>query len=123
MRTRIRFQSPGRRATRQGYFGWVLIFDDPAYADIPIELIQKAMAAEGLSLGRAEGPMYRSKLFNLKPGEYRVDGECSVTEATCARSLWLLHPRLGLGRSDLDAIADAVEKVAVNAHELRGVIA
>lgn len=110
--TRIRFQAPGRRATRQGYFGWMMVFDDPVHANIPIGLIQRAISAEGLSLGRAEGPMYRTTLFNLRPDEYRIEGPCSVTESICARGLWLLHPHLGLDRAHLDKIADAVEKVA-----------
>src|SRR3569833_403963 len=57
--TKLRFQSPGRRATRQGQFGWFMLFDDPAYADIPVATIQRALAAEGLPTGRAEGPIYR----------------------------------------------------------------
>jgi dTDP-4-amino-4,6-dideoxygalactose transaminase len=117
--TRIRFQAPGRRATRQGYFGWMMLFDDPAYADLPLAVIQQALQAEGLSLGRAEGPMYRSTLFNLASGEYRIDGQCPVTESTCRRSLWLLHPELGLERGHLDGIAEALEKVLLSADELR----
>lgn len=117
--TRIRFQAPGKRATRQGYFGWMMRFDDPAYADIPIDVLQRAIAAEGVSLGRAEGPMYRSRLFNLAPGQYRIDGDCAVTERTCRRSLWLLHPQLGQGRRELDEVAGALEKVLLNAGELR----
>jgi dTDP-4-amino-4,6-dideoxygalactose transaminase len=117
--TSIRFQSPGKRATRQGRFGWFMLFDDPTYADIPVAVIQKALAAEGLPTGRAEGPIFQVPLFNLRPGEYRIDSPCSVTQHVCQRSLWMLHPYLGLERNVLDKIADTIEKVLGNAHELR----
>jgi len=118
--TRLRFQAPGRRATRQGRFGWLMVFDDPAYADIPIATIQKALTAEGVPTGRAEGPMYDFMLFNLKPQEYRIDRPCSQTRHVCERTLWMLHPYLGMDRSDLEKIAVAIEKVLDNADELRG---
>jgi dTDP-4-amino-4,6-dideoxygalactose transaminase len=117
--TRIRFQKPGRKATRQGRFGWVTILDDPAYTDLPIEILHKAIEAEGLPMFRAEGPIYRYILFNLPQDHYRIDKPCSVTENTCARSLWLLHPYLALESSEVERIADAIEKVTVNVDDLR----
>lgn len=117
--TKIRFQRPGKAATRQGYFGWFMLFDDSEYADIPIELIQEALAAEGLPLGRAEGPIYRCTLFNLTPEEYRIDHACTVTQHACDRGLWMLHPPLGLDRSVLEKIADTFERVLGRADELR----
>jgi L-glutamine:2-deoxy-scyllo-inosose/3-amino-2,3-dideoxy-scyllo-inosose aminotransferase len=117
--TKIRFQVPGRKADRQGYFGWVMLFDDPEYADIPIGVIHKAMKAEGLSLVRGEGPIYRYILFNLHPEQYRVDEPCTVTEQACSRMLWLLHAYLGLDESQIAKMADAIEKVTANLDELR----
>lgn len=117
--TRVRFQSPGKRATRQGYFGWFMLFDDEAYADIPVATIQQALAAEGLPTGRAEGPVYRVALFNLRPEEYRIDHPCAVTQRICERSLWMLHPYLGLDHAVLEKIADTVEKVLSHTDELR----
>lgn len=117
--TQIRFQSPGKKAERQGRFGWVMRFDDAAYADIPIDLIHQALQAEGLPTFRAEGPIYRFVLFNVKPEDYRIDQPCTVTERVCARSLWLLHPYLGLEKSQVEHIADAIEKVTSHADDLR----
>lgn len=117
--TRIRFQVPGRKAERQGYFGWVMIFDDAEYADIPIDTIQKAMQAEGLSVLRAEGPIYRFILFNLESDAYRIDHDCTVTERACSRILWVLHPYLGLDEHYIVKMADAIEKVVSNMDELR----
>lgn len=109
--TRIRFQSPGRKTDRQGHFGWVMLFDDPAYAHIPIEAIQQAMVAEGLPMLRAEGPIYRFILFNVDRKDYRIDQPCTVTENACARILWMLHPFLDLGEDRIERIAAAIEKV------------
>lgn len=117
--TKIRFQTSGIKADLQGYFGWVMLFDDPSYADIPIEKLHQAIQAEGLPVSRAEGPIYRFILFNLKPEEYRIDQPCSVTETVCARALWLLHPYLGLDESQLEKMAAAIEKVMSNVDELR----
>lgn len=112
--TRLRFQKPGRKAGRQGRFGWVAIFDHPQYTDIPIDLLQKAIAAEGLPFFRAEGPIYRFILFNVDAKDYRIDQPCLITENICARSLWLLHPYLDLDARQIERMADAIEKVLTN---------
>jgi dTDP-4-amino-4,6-dideoxygalactose transaminase len=117
--TQIRFQKRGLEADRQGYFGWAMIFDDPHYADIPIEQIQNALGAEGVPVIPTWDPVYRFVLFNLKPSDYRIDHECVVTENTRARLLWLFHPFLGLETSDIERIADAIEKVMDNLDQLR----
>lgn len=117
--THLRFQSPGKRATRQGCFGWFMLYDDPAYADIPLAVIQRALAAEGFPTGRAEGPIYSTRLFNLRPDEYRIDAPCTVTQSVCDRALWMLHPYLGLEHAVLEQIADAVEKVLGRTDDLR----
>jgi len=117
--TRIRFQARGKKAQRQGYFGWVLNFDDPQYADISVDAIWKALHAEGLPFFKAEGPIYRFILFNVDPKDYRIAQPCSVTERACTRILWLLHAYLGLEERQVEKIADAVEKVMGNLGELR----
>lgn len=117
--TKIRFQKREPKGGRQGYFGWVMIFDDREYADIPIDVVHKAIQAEGLLLARAEGPIYRYVLFNLEPEAYRIDQPCSVTEQTCSRMLWLFHAYLGLDMSVVEKAADAIEKVVRGADELR----
>jgi L-glutamine:2-deoxy-scyllo-inosose/3-amino-2,3-dideoxy-scyllo-inosose aminotransferase len=117
--TKIRFQVPGRKAQRQGCFGWVMVFDDPAYNDVPIDIIRKAIHAEGIPLFLAEGPIYHFILFNVEPEAYRIPEPCSVTENACARILWMLHPYLGLDQSRIEKIADAIEKVVSNMGELR----
>lgn len=117
--TKIRFQVSEKGADRQGRFGWVLVFDDPAYQDIPVEVIQKAILSEGLPLTRAEGPIYSFILFNLRPDEYRINEPCSVTESTCQRALLMLHAFLGLDDNHISKIAEVIEKVIASTDELR----
>ncbi len=117
--TRIRFQARGRRADRQGYYGWVMLFDDPAYADISIDLIQKAVAAEGVPLLPTWGPVYGHALYNAPISSYRLPNPCPVTEHTGRRALWLMHAYLGLDDAHLAKIAEAIEKVLWHADDLR----
>jgi dTDP-4-amino-4,6-dideoxygalactose transaminase len=117
--TRIRFQTRGRKAQRQGYFGWVMIFDDPEYDDIPLSVIQQALVAEGLPALPTWDPVYRFILFNLQPGTYRIDQPCSVTEHVGRRILWLLHAFLGLDSQQIEKMADAIEKTMRNTDDLR----
>lgn len=96
-----------------------MLFDDPSYADIPVTVIQAALSAEGVVAYEIEGPMYRHMLWNVEPEAYRVDRPCLVTEHTRAHGLIMFHGYLGRGRTEIEKIADAVEKVASNANALR----
>jgi len=117
--TNIRFQKPGRRADRQGYYGWNMIFDAPRYEGIPISLIRQALAIEGVPVGVVWDPVYRFILFNLEPNAYRIPEPCTVAERLVPRALWLMHAYLDVDESDLDRIAEAIEKVDAQADALR----
>ena len=117
--TKLRFQVREPKTDRQGYFGFVMMFDAPEYADVPIDVIHRAIEAEGAFLIRAEGPIYKFILFNLRSDEYDVPEPCVVTEATCDRALWLLHVFLDLSHDELGKMADAIEKVLGNLDALR----
>jgi dTDP-4-amino-4,6-dideoxygalactose transaminase len=117
--TRIRFQEPGSKVARRSWFGWVMLFDDPAFDGVTVSSLRGAMAAEGLPLSPTWGPVWEFNLFNLPPGAYRVDHPCIVTEAVTPRLLWLLHAYLGLGEEGVEAIAEVIEKVCDNVDALR----
>jgi L-glutamine:2-deoxy-scyllo-inosose/3-amino-2,3-dideoxy-scyllo-inosose aminotransferase len=121
--TKIRFQSRGRKIDRQGSYGWVMLFDDPSYLDIPVTIIQKAIAAEGLSVLSTWDPVYRFILFNLKPEAYRINRPCLVTEQLVPRTLWLLHAYLGYEKFEIERIGDIIEKVMTRADDLRTYVA
>ena len=117
--TRIRFQQPGQRTRKRSYWQWLMIFDDPAYDDIPISLIQQALAAEGLPVTPTWDPVYRFILFNLEPHAYHIPQPCEVTERIAKRALCLLHAYLSLEMSQIERAADAIEKVVQNFDALR----
>lgn len=117
--TRIRFQQRGRKATLQGYFAWLMLFDDPVYDGISVQIIQRALAAEGLPVHLGEGPIYKFILFNVGPQDYRIDQSCEVTEHTCRNVLWMLHAYLGLERDQLEKLAETIEKVMSDPDTLR----
>jgi dTDP-4-amino-4,6-dideoxygalactose transaminase len=117
--TKIRFQARPQQVRRQGYYLWVMIFDAPSYADIPIALIQKALNAEGVQASRTWDPVYRFILFNLRPEAYRTPQPCTVTEQVASRILALHHSYLALDMPTLEKFADAIEKVMAHMDDLR----
>ena len=118
--TKIRLQKPGKKALNQIGFAWPMIFDDPSYADIPLDVIQKAIYAEGLSTSKTWGPVYDFILFNLPNEAYRIDKEgCPVTQNISASMLYLTHAYLALDRQHIEIIADILEKVMDNSDQLR----
>lgn len=117
-RTRVRFQARGRRATRQSYYGLVMIFDDPVYAAVPLDRIRDAIAAEGVYLMSSWGAVYDYTLFNLSPSAFRIAAPCPVAESAGQNVLWLHHAYLGLDVGMLARLAEAVEKVLGEIHVL-----
>ncbi len=119
----VRIQSPGRLATEQGFYAFPFIFDGETTQNIPIQVIQKALAAEGLNLGGTYGPVYSHLLFNLRSNDYRIaDGGCPVSEHEgTARALMAPHQMLGATEDNIDKIVDIVAKVVTNVHELRDI--
>ena len=116
----VRVQARGRKASPQGYYSLVFIFDEEPLADVPLQYISEAIAAEGLGLAPTYGPVYRHLLFNLSPEQYRIHGEsCPVAETTgTTRSLCLAHQHLMSDDKIIDTIGNIIAKVAENAEEL-----
>jgi dTDP-4-amino-4,6-dideoxygalactose transaminase len=118
----VRIQARGRRASPQGYYGWVVMFDEGPTADVPLGSIQEALRAEGVGcFMKTYGPVYRHVLWNLPRGRYRIaGGRCPVAEETgTKRALVLHHWVLGSPAGTIDAIGKALVKVARNAKALR----
>ena len=116
----VRIQTKGRLAGPQGYYCFVLVFDEPPIANVPIEYIQKALYAEGLKAGPTYGPVYKHALFNLLPTSYRIaECGCPVAETTgTQRSLVLAHQWLTSDKKTIGTLCDIIAKVALNAKEL-----
>ena len=66
----IRVQKHGRLATRQGYYGFGIMFDGEPWLQVEPTRIWAAIEAEGVPFEFNYGPVYRHRLFNLAAEEY-----------------------------------------------------
>jgi L-glutamine:2-deoxy-scyllo-inosose/3-amino-2,3-dideoxy-scyllo-inosose aminotransferase len=119
----VRVQARGRLSGPQSYYAFGLIFDEEPLRDIPLEVIQRAINAEGLGVGGTYGVVYRHILWNIEPGRYRIESDgCPVsTEIGAGRTLVLPHQWLGAPQSTLDAAGAILRKVACRHDALREV--
>lgn len=116
----VRIQSPGRRATTQGYYNLAFIFDRESVATVPREVIAEALRAEGFGMGAPYGPVYRHKLYNMPQDSYRIaGGACPVAEGVgTERTFTIPHPWLAADEQTLRTIGRVVAKVAKGAEQL-----
>ncbi len=116
----VRVQARGRKADPQGYYAFVLIFDSAPMKDIPLANIIAALNAEGLVCGGTYGPVYKHILFNMRKGEYRIDGgSCPVAEGIGTQhSVCISHPVLGNDIEKIKKICAIISKVVENYREL-----
>jgi L-glutamine:2-deoxy-scyllo-inosose/3-amino-2,3-dideoxy-scyllo-inosose aminotransferase len=117
----LRVQARGRRASPQGYYAFVTLADQGPLGQVPIDILRKAIAAEGLNVGGTYGPVYRHTLWSLRPQQYRIaGGSCPVAEGIATgRSLVFLHPWLGADDASIQRIGDIFTRVAMHATELQ----
>lgn len=117
----VRIQERGAKASQQGYYGLVFIFDGAPMREIPLATILAALNAEGLSCGGTYGPVYSHVLYNALPGEFRIaGGSCPVAESSgTAHAVTLIHYTLSNSESNIRKIGEIVKKVATNPEELK----
>lgn len=117
----VRIQSPGRLATRQGYYGLGLMFDEGELADVPIGVIREALVKEGFTgLGSVYGPVTDHTLFNLPQSDWRIAGDCEVTYNLIKnRTLAITHMTLGADIEVAKNNGAILRKIAENADELK----
>jgi hypothetical protein len=84
------------------------------------EIICEAVTKEGIAcICGVYGPVYKHMLFNLPQSDWRIAGDCSVTDVTMDKhTLSLPHYALGIARENMERIADTFRKVSNNAGEL-----
>jgi dTDP-4-amino-4,6-dideoxygalactose transaminase len=116
----VRIQAKGRLASPQGYYSFNFIFDGEGIKDIPLARIIEACGAEGLTIGKTYGPVYKHLLFNLNKDEYRINGgSCPVAEITgTERTAVLMHYYLGCDDETAAKIGEIIAKVTKNYKEL-----
>ncbi len=114
----VSVQSPGRRATLQGYYNFAVMIDpDQLKENLSRDDVVKALDAEGVGVGLGWGNvMFRQKLWSVPESRYRVSSS-EVAEKIVGKQLmtlglqWLMTPR-----SDLDRLADCFEKIMAEYH-------
>jgi dTDP-4-amino-4,6-dideoxygalactose transaminase len=116
----LRIQSPGRRADPQSCYKWAVIFDQEPLADIPIDVILKAIRAEGLPMELSYGWVPSQLLFNLPESDYLLPANCPVAENIASkRTLMLAHQWLGMDEDTIVLISNVLAKLARNYHALK----
>jgi len=126
---------PDPRITRLAPYGYVLKYFADRAKDIPRAEFVGALQLEGIPCdGLFYEPVYKSSLFPLNPCDYpalcwgrekpldlRKISSCPEAErAAYHEAIWFPH-QLFLGtKKDVDAIADAIQKVLANIEEVRG---
>jgi L-glutamine:2-deoxy-scyllo-inosose/3-amino-2,3-dideoxy-scyllo-inosose aminotransferase len=118
----LRMQSRGRLADPQGYYVFAMLADGGPLARVPMPVIYKALAAEGVRAGGTYGPVYKHRLWNLDKRHYRMaEKSRPVADSVSGRGVCLSHQLLGLDTAAIDKIGDALVKVASHAEELSGI--
>ncbi|MGB2626132.1 MAG: DegT/DnrJ/EryC1/StrS family aminotransferase, partial [Candidatus Acidiferrum sp.] len=126
---------PEPRITRLAPYGYVIKYFSDKAKDIPRANFVAALQLEGIPCdGLFYEPVYKSSLFPLDPDDFpalswghktpldlRNMYSCPEADrAAYTEAVWFMH-QLFLGTSqDVDAIADAIQKVLENVDELRG---
>src|ERR1700688_1110967 len=126
---------PDPRITRLAPYGYVIKYFSAQQKDIPRAAFVAALQLAGIPCdGLFYGPVYRSSLFPVeasdfpalswgrdKPLDLRSMYSCPESEkAAYHEAVWFPH-QLFLGSDkDVDAIADAIDKVLANIDSLRG---
>jgi L-glutamine:2-deoxy-scyllo-inosose/3-amino-2,3-dideoxy-scyllo-inosose aminotransferase len=126
---------PDPRITRLAPYGYVLKYFSDQTKDIPRAAFVAALQLEGIPCdGLFYEPVYKSSLFPVNPADFpalswgrdkpldlRNMYSCPESEkAAYQEAVWFPHQLFLGGSQDVDAIADAIEKVLANIEDLRG---
>jgi len=126
---------PDPRITRVAPYGYVLKYFSEQAKDIPRAAFVAALQLEGIPCdGLFYEPVYKSSLFPVKAADFpalswgrakpldlRSMYSCPEAErAAYSEAVWFPHQLFLGGKKDVDAIADAIQKVLENIEQLRG---
>ena len=126
---------PDPRITRLAPYGYVIKYFAVRAKDIPRAAFVGALQLEGIPCdGLFYEPVYKSSLFPLNPCDFpalcwgrekpldlRKISSCPEAErAAYHEAVWFPHQLFLGSQKDVDAIAEAIQKVLANIEELRG---
>ncbi len=107
----VKIQSRGRLAELQGYYCLVFLIDGKKFNNVSLDRLIEVLRAEGLSVGRTYGVVYKHNLWSAPKSSYRVKG-CKVAEHLCDNvAICLGHQWLMSDEELMKAIADTFKKV------------
>jgi dTDP-4-amino-4,6-dideoxygalactose transaminase len=133
--TGIGLLKPEPRITQQAPYGYVLKYFSNQVKEIPRAAFVAALQLEGIPCdGLFYEPVYKSSLFPLDPADFpalswgrekpldlRSMYSCPESDrAAYHEAVWFPHQNFLGTKEDVDAIADAIDKVLANIEELRG---
>jgi dTDP-4-amino-4,6-dideoxygalactose transaminase len=120
-------------ATRHAYHLYIFRYNRAEFGGVERCVFLKALEAEGIPCSKGYDPLYQLPAFQhleqswpsiRRIASHPVDysrTECPVCERVCGEeAVWLVQRLLIGDRSDMDDIADAIEKIKRNVDELRG---
>lgn len=122
-------------ATRNAYHLYMFRYDSGAFQGLSRNRFRQALRAEGIPNSGGYSPQYdrpfmRDTLYSrgfLKVyGKERIDRyfdelHCPENDRLCTEAVWFTQPMLLGPQSDMDDIADAIEKIHANAESLKDV--
>ena len=126
---------PDPRITRLAPYGYVVKYFAERAKDIPRAAFVGALQLEGIPCdGLFYEPVYKSSLFPLNPSDFpalcwgrekpldlRKISSCPEAErAAYHEAVWFPHQLFLGSEKDVDAIAEAIQKVLTHIEELRG---
>lgn len=119
--------------TKQAYYYYIFKYNQKEVG-IPRQKFIQALEAEGIPTRNVFVPLYKDPLFNINAHDtletyryYRAHplhakNFPTAEKAAFEESVAIWHPLLLGNRSDIDDIADAIEKVVIYASELKNSI-
>lgn len=122
------------RETRRSGYAYIFKYLEEQHDGVSLRLFTKALRAEGIPCsGSMYQPVYKNPLFPLNETgaplfQEHLDGAVDYREVSCPESeraafhenVWISHEVFLGTEQDTDDIADGIEKVITNLHQLRG---
>jgi perosamine synthetase len=118
--------------TRNAYHLYMFRYDPEAFSGMPRNRFQEALRAEGVPTSSGYSPLNKQPFLKetlYSRGYLNVYGkeviddyfnriECPENDRLCTEAVWLMQNMLLGPRSDMEDIANAIEKIHANAKEL-----